>query len=250
MNKWWSAHDFVGEMMGSFILTFAVLAIIYVSKQKSMGLDTNFKKRMFLGLTVPSSVFMALLAGIGFGAHAQLNPAITMMVAAIEGQWQSVPGVIGFQLIGALMAAVLMVIVLVWLQRFHTIKEAYSFSQQTVRKTVGMEIFGNMMWLLPIAGYIVAYLGFAHGVTKTGMSFAFVALVASAGKLVLVLAFEELGAANFNPMIWFGKMAITFLAQKGKINAKELASELSGTVTSLGVGTACGYMAKAISELH
>lgn len=250
MNKWWDASGFVGEMMGSFLLTFAVLGIIYVSKQKSLGLDSNFKKRIFLGLTVPAAVLMALVASKGFGAHGQLNPSITLMVAAYEGQWESVPGVIGFQLIGALMAAVFMVIALIWLQRSHTMKDAFGFSQQTVTKTVGMEFFGNMMWLLPIAGMLVAYVNYAHGVgVTTGVNFVWLATSAATGKLVLVLAFEELGAANFNPMIWFGRMAITFFAQKGKINSKELSSEVSGVITSLTLGVSYGYLATAIHEL-
>lgn len=237
MSQWWDQWAELGEMFGSLILTFGVLIAILATKQESLGLNTNWKKRLFLGLSVPCAVVIGLIAAKGFGGHGQINPAITLMVGAIEGHFEEAPAIIGFQLIGAIAAALLFLACAAFLGQWSKLNTMFKFNNQGVIKTAGMEFFGNMFWLIPISAFVVALL-------KGNIDFYQLAVTAAIGKFVLVGLFEEFGAANFNAQIWFGKMIVTAASQKGKITLKELSSEMSGLVMTMAIGIAFGYVAQ------
>lgn len=237
MNQWWDQWAELGEMFGSLILTFGVLSVILVAKQESLGLNTNLKRRLFMGLSVPCVVIIGLIAAKGFGGHGQINPAITLMVGAIKGHFQEAPAIIGFQLIGAIGAALLFLACAAFVGQWSKLNTMFKFNNQGVIKTTGMEFFGNMFWLIPISAFVVALL-------KGDINFYELAITAAIGKIVLVGAFEEFGAANFNAQIWFGKMIVTAVSQKGKITLKEFSSEMSGLVMTMAIGIAFGYVAQ------
>ncbi len=245
----------VGEMIGSFILVFAIMLSILIVKRKSFGIDTTFKKRLFLGTTVALSVILAATATLGFGGHGQINPAVTVLVAAIEGAWMEVPAVIGFQFIGALAATGAIFLFAKQFAKDVKLEEAYTFNKQTVAKTMTMEIMGNILWLLPIGALVVIMLN-NHSTTALnaaqaansnlaslhdgGFGHFELFLVAAAGKFLLIAVFEEFGAAAFNPIVWFSKVLLATIALK-KITMRALGIELTAAGTSMAVGVGVGF---------
>lgn len=228
----------LGEMIGSSILTFALLVIMFVAKQGKFGIDSNFKKRVFLGGISGVAIFIGLITAKGFGGHGQINPAITMIVATAIGNFQEVPAIIGFQFIGSIIAVILFLSLVAWLHQWQNLGTMFKFNDQSAKKTLGIELFGNLFWLFPIAGMVVIYL-------KDKVSFTFfdLAIAASLAKVILVTTFEEFGIACFNVHVWAGKSIVTAIGQKGKITGKELASELSGAIGNFTVGFAAGAVA-------
>ena len=95
--------------MGMITFVFSIMMAFHVTKKEAFGVTTVFRRRMFLGTMVAFSVLISTSIALGFGGHGQVNPAVTLMVASLEGHFEQVPAVIAFQLIGATIGAVLLV---------------------------------------------------------------------------------------------------------------------------------------------
>ena len=131
-------------MIGTAIMVFAIMMSILLTKKKSFGIDTTFKKRMFMGTMVSMAVLVAAITAVGFGGHGQINPAVTLMVAAIEGHFQQVPAILAFQAMGALIGAALLIVFANMFVKDVKLVDAFGFIDQTPQKTAAMEIFGNI----------------------------------------------------------------------------------------------------------
>ena len=243
MEHWWKWQSEVGEMMGMITFVFSVMMAFHITKKESFGITTVFRRRIFLGTTVALTVLVSASMSLGFGGHGQVNPALTLMVASLDGHFEQVPAIIGFQLIGATIGAILLVIFVKIFDPKTDMKKAFSWVQQPPQKTAGIELFGNMLWLLPI-GALLVIMKNAHagGVGSIDHSFGHYQLfiVAIAGKFLLVAMFEEYGGAVFNSGVWFGKVVVTFIVQKN-FPVKAMLSGGAGLVTSLSIGVGVGY---------
>ena len=258
MGDWFNLWHEIGEMVGSFVLSFTALIAIYLAKSKKYGIDTNLKKRMFLALTISFGVVLGVLTAIGFGGHGQINPAVTLMVAGIEGQYQEVLAVIGFQLIGATLAALTVVLTINLWSDTKQLAESFTFNKQKPTKSAGIEFIGNIVWLLPVAAMIAIMLKsnmdagkISTDPAKWGVDFHTyghfqLAISAFVAKFVLISVFEEFGAANFNSQVVFSKWVVVLIAHKGKVTRREFFSEGSALVTSLGVGAGLGAIMKVV----
>ncbi|WKX02570.1 hypothetical protein [Candidatus Mycoplasma mahonii] len=245
MIEWFNWKNETGEMIGSFTLTFAVLLAMIIVHRKKYGIDTVFKKRMFMGVIVALAVLFSATAAVGFGGFGQINPGITLMVAAIEGHWNQVPAIIGFQLIGSIMATIGALLFTTYFIKDVKLNSVFNWTKQSVGHTVGIEVVGNIFWFLPIAGYVLLLInqnGSIGNLDYSTFGHFQLALTAAAGKFILVGMFEEFGAANFNAQIWFGKMLATIVITK-KLPKKPVVSELSGLLANLSIGIGLGYLA-------
>ena len=263
MNQWFDWKHEVGEMIGMMTIVFSVMMAFHIVKKKSFGITTVFRKRIFLGTTVALSVLLAASVALGFGGHGQINPAVTLMVAALEGYWKEVPAVLGFHIIGAIAGALLLVTFVKLADPKTDLKDAFNWTTQSPQKTVGVELVGNILWLLPIGALLVIMLNShptganfvhqtstvaepfkAHSAGLMGIDGSFghyqLFIVAIAGKFLLVAMFEEYGGAVFNSGVWFGKVVVTLIAHK-RIPVKAAISGGAGLVTSLSFGVGVGY---------
>jgi predicted neutral ceramidase superfamily lipid hydrolase len=57
----------IGELIGSFMLSFAVFMAVYTTKQESFGLDTKLKKRSFLAVVLALAVTMSITIAFAIG---------------------------------------------------------------------------------------------------------------------------------------------------------------------------------------
>ncbi|MCK5945689.1 MAG: aquaporin [Mycoplasmataceae bacterium] len=258
MGDWFNKWHEIGEMMGSFVLTFAALLAIFLVKSKKYGIDTNLKKRMFLALSISSAVVLGVVTAIGFGGHGQINPAVTLMVAGMEGEYQEVPAAIGFQLIGATAAALMVVLTVnLWGQK-EILVESFNYNKQTPAKSAGIEFVGNILWLLPIAGMLAFMVKYNHmgaipKIRDESLDFHTfghfqLAISAFFAKFLLISIFEEFGAANFNSQVVFGKWVVTAIAHKGKITRRQFFSEGAAVTTTLAIGAALGPLADILAH--
>ena len=176
---------------------------------------------------------VAAMTAKTLGGHGQLNPAVTLIVATIDKQFEQVPVIIAFQLLGGGIASLVLMITL-WNKGITLeLKEIFQFSNQKFTKSIGIETLSNAFWYLPIAAMYI-------GLTRTGdLDFFQLLIIASLGKLILILFVSEFGEGNFNPLIWFSKFLITFSIQK-KISSKQLINEIVSNISSLIMGLASG----------
>ena len=246
----------VGEMIGTVIMVFGVMLTILLTKKKSFGIDTTYKKRIFTGVMVAMSILVGAMTSVGFGGHGQINPAVTLMVAALEGTFQEVPAILGFQLIGAVIGATALVIFVEMFVKDVKLIDAFALTKQTPQKTAAIEFFGNIVWLLPIGALLVVMFnghnipldlvnGGANklGDVDKGFGHFELVVVAIAGKFILVAGFEEFGGAAFNGNAWFARVAIATYATR-KLPFKPMISEVTAVTTSLTIGLAVGYFSK------
>ena len=257
MNVYWDLFSEVGEMVGSFVLTFAALIAIYLTRVEKYGIDTNLKKRVFLGVIIGLGVVLGLVTAVGFGGFGQINPAVTLMVAGMEDAYQQVPAVIAFQFLGAAMAATMTLFTVKMWGETKNLKEAFTFNKQSPIKSAGVEVVGNILWLLPIAAMlgmmVSSKLNMApiwastnnleHGIDAGNFGHFQLGIAAFAGKFILVAVFEEFGAANFNSQVIMGKWIVTAVSHRGKITKREFLSEGAAFTMTLSVGAALGPLA-------
>ncbi len=181
-----------------------------------------------------SSIAIGAMTSKTLGSHGQLNPAVTLLVATIEEQFEQVPIIIVFQLIGGVLASMVFLFTLWTSGITFELKKVFHFSNQKTTKTLGIEVLGNVFWYLPIAAM---YIGLT--VTKD-IDFFQLLIIASLGKSVMIFfVISELGEGNFNPMVWFSKFLVTFIVQR-KIVSKQLVNEINGNIASFLIGLACG----------
>ena len=248
MGVWWRWQSEVGEMMGMITLVFSIMMAFHITKKESFGITTVFRRRIFLGTTVALSVLLSASTALGFGGHGQVNPAVTLMVSALEGHFEQAPAVIAFQLIGATIGAILLVIFVRIFDPKTDLKKAFNWTKHSPQQTAGIELFGNLLWLLPIGALLVIMLNghngelYASELASTDGSFGHYQLfmVAIAGKFLLVAMFEEYGGAVFNSGVWFGKVVVTLIVHK-RIPLKAALAGGTGLVTSLSIGVGVGY---------
>ncbi len=233
METFWSTKIFFGEFIGSFILALGILLVNFASKAKSFKLESPLNQKIFIAIGVFASIMIGAMTAKGLGGHGQINPGITLIVATIEKEFQQVPLLICFQLLGGIFSYIIMQLILYSSGRLHESKKIYNWSNQSGIKTSGIEILGNAFWFLPIAAMYI-------GLTKTKkLDFFQLIMIASLAKTLLILSISELGVGNFNPMVWLATLLTTITAQ-GKITNKQLINELMGTTTSLLMGLAAG----------
>ena len=237
MNIWWSAHAALGESVGSLILAITFMFTQFVVKSNKLSLTTTIQKRGFLSVGYFSGIVLGILTAKGFGGHGQVNPSITLLVAGMEGHFEAVPFIIGFQLLGAFVGAIIFILTIRIIGRNDELSRVFRWSQQSPQKTMGLEVVGNVFWLLPIAGLLLFF------TSPSGVISLFeVAMAAAFGKVLLTMVMDDFGSANFNPMVWFGLFLVKLHSQKG-ISGKEFITEFSGVVTTLLVGLAAGGIA-------
>lgn len=219
--------------MGSMILTFAVAVLILVRKINAKTLDTKLKDRTFTSLALFAAVTGSILIAVGFGGHGQINPAVTLMFSVFEEQFESLWFIIGFQLIGASIAAgAFMLVANLWGKK-DILKDTFKFQESKPSKNLGMEAIANTFWLLPIMALYIALKGSAIDVFE-------LALAASISLVFVASTLEEIGAPNLNPQVWFGMYIIKLFVHKGKISGKQLLSEWSSVLSVLVVAAAIG----------
>ena len=274
MHEYFNLFSEVGEMMGSFVLTFAALIAIYLTKVEKYGIDTNLKKRIFLGVIIGLGVVLGLVTAVGFGGHGQINPAVTLMVAGMDEHFEQVPAIIAFQFLGAAMAAGMTLFTVKMWGETKNLKESFTFNKQSPAKSAVIEVVGNILWLLPIAAMLgmmvnaklnlhgfqgtmvpdtdpknpngFIFQSIKHGVDAGNFGHFQLGVAAFAGKFILVAVFEEFGAANFNSQVIMGKWIVTAVSHRGKITKREFLSEGAAFTMTLAIGAALGPLAHVL----
>lgn len=245
MRNEFNLQGSIAEMIGSFIISFIVLLTYLITKSEKSMLDTKWKRRTFSAFVVPAAVVIGLAASRGLGGHGQANPAVTLLVAVglydVNGDFPAIETVttIAFQLLGGLIAfGAFMISAYAW-KREKELPNIFKFNNQRPMKTSGMELVGNIIWLLPIAG-MLGYVARNNIAGQPDLGFWMLVMSAFFSKAVIVLVADEFGIGNYNPQVWFARMWVCFVANNWKITRRELSSELAGVITSLMCGAAAG----------
>ena len=267
MKDFWNWQHEVGEMLGTTMMVFAIMMAILLTKKKSFGIDTTFKKRMFMGTMAAMAVLIGAISAIGFGGLGMINPAVVLIAGGLDGEWAEVPAIIGFQAIGALLGAVLLIAFAEMFVKDVKLSDAFGFINQSPQKTAAMELFGNIFWLIPIGAILVVMINGHHdpsgvlmaipntgtapakqavvqaihpGNVERGFGHFEVVVVAIAGKFILVAGFDEFGAAAFNGNAWFARIVIATYANR-KFPIKAALPEMTAVSTSLALGVGVGF---------
>ncbi|MCR8613074.1 MAG: hypothetical protein NC236_01170 [Mycoplasma sp.] len=244
-NELWDAKFAISEMIGSFILSFGVFMLIFASKSKALGLDSKLKVKGLMAVGIMALVVIGITTAVGLGAgngHGLINPAIAMIVAVLEKEYLFLPSVIGFELLGGLLAGAFALFTIKMINSEIKANEVFVLSEQPVKKAIGMELFANVFWLLPVLG----------GVMLLGPDFGGFQIALFAGFAIVVAIFvaEEHGAANLNPQIWFGKVVMAIIVgDKGSVTGKKIATELTSVASVMAIGAALGGMGYGILSM-
>ncbi len=238
---------FIGELIGSLILTLGIMMATVVMKRKSFGLDTKWKQKLFFSFALITLVAIGISAAAGFKGLGAINPGIAIMVAVMDNAWSSLPTWLAGEFAGGIIAAG---VFFAFVKGFNistshkekiVLKENFQFSTQTPAKAFGMEIIANFFWYLPLVGLLML---------EAGNDKTIVALVGGLSIAATLLVTTEIGMANLNPQVWLGEFIIKAIGSKGKITKQNLIAEFTGLTAVVLVGFACGGIAYGVKALH
>ncbi len=246
----------IGELIGSLILTLGIIMAQYTTKSKSLGLDTKFKQRLFLGLAIMASVVIGISAAAGIGGSGYINPAIALMhTIAANKSWTIFIAKFGFEMIGGAIAGLLAIATIKMIQKANSeaplLSEIFTLPAQSAIKTTGIEWLANIFWLLPIVCFLIGHGevgGTATHALRMGDVFS-IALAAGFAILFVILVIDEYGGANLNPQVWFGIFVGKLIVNLKGFTKQHVVNASLGLVNVMACGAVFGGIAYATQLL-